>query len=104
MGTAIDLVIGNGIGNDDMDVPDLVGMTVSEARLLLSNNHISLGAILAMDALQDTATAFIVKQNPEPKSVIAAGTIIENKIRPGEIMDIWISPFPPVKDTTLQVP
>lgn len=104
MGTAIDLVIGNGIGNDDIDVPDLVGMTVNEARLLLGNNHISLGAILAMDAVQDTATSFIVKQSPEPKSVIAEGTIIENKIRPGEIMDIWISPFPPVKDTTLQMP
>ncbi len=104
MGTAIDLVIGNGIGNDDMDVPDLVGMTVDEARSLLSNNHISIGAILAMDALKDTATAFIVKQSPEPKSIIAEGTIVENKIRPGEIMDIWISPYPPVKDTTMQVP
>jgi len=104
MGTAIDLVIGNGIGNNDMDVPDLVGMTVEQARSLLSGNNISLGAILAMDALTDTASAFIVKQSPEPKSMIAEGTIVENKIRPGEIMDIWISLNPPVKDTTIQSP
>lgn len=104
MGTAIDLVIGNGIGNNEMDVPDLVGMTVAQARSLLGSNHVSLGSIIAMDALTDTANAFIVKQSPEPTSTIAQGTIVGNKIRPGEIMDIWISITAPVKDTTLQVP
>ena len=32
MGSRIDLVIGNGVGEAEMGVPDLIGMTLNEAR------------------------------------------------------------------------
>jgi beta-lactam-binding protein with PASTA domain len=100
MGSKIGLVIGNGIGQETINVPDLIGMTVSEARSYLSNSRIELGAIVPLGQVTDTENAYIARQNPEPYSEIAAGESVRNKISPGQIMDIWISSTPPVKDTT----
>ena len=101
MGSVIDLLVGNGIGDQEMEVPDLVGMTVSEARGYLSTNNIELGAIIGLGEISDTATAYISKQKPERFAQNAdTGEPIINKIRPGEIVDIWISITPPLRDTT----
>lgn len=95
MGSKIDLVIGNGLGNQSINVPDLYGMTVKEARDYLSSHHIELGAIIPEGQVTDTENAFITKQNPQTYSVIAEGVTSPNKIRAGQIMDIWISVTPP---------
>jgi len=100
MGSSIGLVIGNGIGQETMNVPDLIGMTVAEARSYLSNSNIELGAVIPLGQVTDTENAYIARQNPQPYSEIAAGESVRNKIRPGQIMDIWISSVPPVKDST----
>lgn len=100
MGTAVSFVLGSGIGDEQFKVPDLVGMTVSEARSYLGSQHIGLGAIVVNDYVTDTAAAFVVKQNPEPYTVIATGDKMINRIRAGQIMDIWISVVPPIKDST----
>jgi beta-lactam-binding protein with PASTA domain len=100
MGSKIDLVIGNGVGQETMNVPDLIGMTLAEARSYLGNSSIELGAIISLGQVTDTENAYIARQNPQPYSEIAAGESVRNKISPGQIMDIWISSTPPVKDST----
>lgn len=100
VGTAIDFVLGNGLGNTELTVPDLVGFTVSQAKDYLSGDKISLGVVIANGAIQDTANAYIVKQNPEAMTQMPDGTTAHNHIRPGQLMDIWISTTPPVRDTT----
>ncbi|HWB26826.1 MAG TPA: PASTA domain-containing protein [Chitinophagaceae bacterium] len=100
MGTAIDLVLGNGEGEDEINVPDLVGMTVADARLYLSNKNLNLSAIIAVGPVSDTSGAFISKQSPLPFSTLAPGEIVANKIRPGQLIDIWISSTPQPRDTT----
>ncbi len=100
MGSSIDLLIGNGLGDQEIDVPDLIGMTVSEAQSYLSGNNIELGAVIAESPINDTATAYIISQKPDKYSDIAPGERIRNKIRAGQIMDVWISTTPPVIDTT----
>jgi beta-lactam-binding protein with PASTA domain len=100
MGSAISLVLGNGEGEDEINVPDLVGMTVSEARLYLSNKNLSLSAIIADEPVSDTSGAYISRQSPLPFSTLAPGEIVANKIRPGQLIDIWISTTAPPKDTT----
>ncbi|MEP6512269.1 MAG: PASTA domain-containing protein [Parafilimonas sp.] len=100
MGSVISFVLGSGIGNEQFNVPDLIGMTVDEARSYLSSQNIGLGAILVNDFIKDTAFAFIVKQSPATSSLIATGEKITNKISPGQLMDVWISMNPPVKDST----
>ncbi|CAN5614859.1 hypothetical protein BH10BAC2_BH10BAC2_06210 [soil metagenome] len=91
MGSSISLVIGNGVSEIELDVPNLVGMTVGDARSLLSSYNIVMGAIIPLDAVSDTAHAYVVNQKPIEFTTAEDGTTRKNKIRPGQIMDIWIS-------------
>lgn len=100
MGSHIDLVIGNGVGEEVMSVPDLVGMTVAQARSYLESSNIELGAVINEGQVTDTENAFVIRQNPAPYSQDATGETVKNKIRPGQIMDIWISATPPQQDST----
>ena len=102
MSTAIDLVLGNGLGDTQLAVPDLIGLTVAQAREYLSGDEINIGVILTEGTVADTANAYIVKQNPEPITVMPTGETVNNRIRAGQMMDIWISMVPPVKDSTAQ--
>ena len=86
MGSTISLVLGSGISNSTVAVPDLFGMTYSEAIALLDSMHV--GHIPVPDAgLNDTLNAFVYRQNPErlddDRKV--------NRIRPGQLIDIWLS-------------
>ncbi|MBV9963163.1 MAG: PASTA domain-containing protein [Parafilimonas sp.] len=100
MSTSIDLVLGNGLGNTQLAVPDLIGLTVSQAKEYLSGDNIGVGAIVANGSVSDTSNAYIVKQNPEPTTQLPTGDIATNHIVAGQLMDIWISMTPPVKDST----
>lgn len=102
MSTAIDLVLGNGLGNTQLSVPDLVGLTLSQARDYISGDNISIGVVLLEGTVTDTANAYIVKQNPAPVTILPTGEKVNNHIRAGQFMDVWISMTPPVKDTTTQ--
>lgn len=100
MGSAIDFVLGNGLGETQLTVPDLVGLTVSQAKDYLSGDNIGIGAIIPLSAVQDTANAYIVKQSPEPETELPTGEKAKNHIRAGQFMDVWISNTPPVRDST----
>lgn len=104
MSTAIDLVLGNGLGDTQLAVPDLVGLTVSQAKEYLSGDNISIGVILTEGAVADTANAYIVRQNPDPTTLLPSGERVNNRIRAGQMMDIWISTAPPVKDSSVIPP
>lgn len=91
MGSSIGLVIGNGVSDIELDVPNLVGMTVNDVRSLLSSYNLVLGAIIPLDAVSDTGHAFVVNQKPIEYGIMPDGSTTKNKIRPGQIMDIWIS-------------
>lgn len=100
MGSSIDLVLGSGLGEADFNVPDLIGLTVSQAQSFLSSRQISIGAILPDGAITDTANAFIIRQSPLQFSEMPDGEKIQNQIKSGQVMDIWISKNPPSRDTT----
>lgn len=91
MGVRISLVIGNGVSDIQLDVPNLTGMTVNDVRSLLSSYNIELGAIIPLDAITDTARAYVVNQKPTELTQGPDGEMIKNKIRAGQIIDIWIS-------------
>lgn len=97
-GSSIDLLIGSGLTDERILVPSLIGLTVAEAKMVLDENGVYLGAILADQGVTDTLAAFIYRQNPEKLT----DTKIPNYIRPGQVMDIWVSPVMKVIDSTLQ--
>ena len=96
MGSVIDLVIGAGIVEEgDIAVPDLVGMTYADAKAMLEQNSILFGAIVMDPGVVDTATAFIYRQNPPQRD--EEGRPL--RIRPGQLIDVYLSKTAPVKDS-----
>lgn len=93
-GSAIDLVIGGGLEAQKIPVPDLVGLTVADARAVLKEKGIILAAMLTFGSISDTANAYVFKQNPEINTYGSPALI-----QPGQTMDIWIQSQPPVSDS-----
>jgi eukaryotic-like serine/threonine-protein kinase len=95
MGSKITLIIGGGIQNRDMAVPSLVGLTFSEAKMQLEENGLLLGAVVTEGNIKDSANAFVVKQNPPRRDEEGR----PNRIRGGQLMDLWISADKSVVDS-----
>ncbi len=86
-GSRVDLVIGSGLNQDPILVPQMEGMTFEEAKILLQENGILLGAVVADPDVVDSAAAFIWKQSP-PRYDDQKEPVY---IQPGQLMDLWIS-------------
>ncbi len=101
IGSTISFVLGSGLGDEEMDVPDLVGLTYTEAQSVLSTKNITIGLPILLDAsIKDTSKAFISKQEPPVFTEPIPGQKIVNKIRPGQVIDVWLSLTAPIKDST----
>jgi beta-lactam-binding protein with PASTA domain len=96
VGSQISLVIGGGVGSEDIAVPKLVGLTYSEARILLDAQGLIAGSVIPSPMVRDTSSAYVVRQSPTP--VNEAGKRF--RIRPGQMVDMWLDVTPPVTDTT----
>ena len=87
-GSKISLVIAGGLQDQRILVPDLIGLTYVQAKLQLEQVGINIGALIVDPGVKDTAAAFINKQNPP--------SLDDEKrpiyIRPGQLMDIYLSP------------
>ncbi|MBK7569577.1 MAG: PASTA domain-containing protein [Chitinophagales bacterium] len=90
-GSKIDLVLGNGLGDTKITIPDLSGLTYIEAVNLIQLKELTLGTVITSGTISDTTDAFVYKQYPE------AGN--ERTINLGSMIDIWIS-----EDVNLIVP
>lgn len=95
MGSSISLVIGSGIGNVDIAVPKLVGLTYEEAGILLESQGLILGSAVADPSVRDTGAAYIYRQSPAPKTQNG----FQLRIRPGQMIDVWLSLEKPVTDS-----
>ena len=108
LGSVIGFVLGSGEGGGEMDVPNLVGLTLGEARSLLLSSNINIGSIIALGAIQDSAASFVVRQTPDilTDSIGPSGLRLPNKIRQGQVMDVYISITapPPQKDSAILPP
>jgi len=100
MGSAISLVLGAGIGNDLIPVPDLFGMPYLEAMTLLEANGISLGVVLPDPDVADTSAAFVYWQNPPRFNDQKK----RNMIRMGQMMDVRLSVTRPERTDSIATP
>jgi eukaryotic-like serine/threonine-protein kinase len=91
-GSAITLVLGNGVGME-FPVPDLFGMTYQEARTILEATGLIVGAVVPDKDIRDTTNSYVYRQSPdrfdEDKNL--------NRIRQGQIIDIWLGAQKPVR-------
>ncbi len=81
-GSQIDLVVGDGLGNQILDVPNLIGMDETDAEFLI------IGSGLRMGRLNYTET-----------DTVPQGTILQQmppagaEVKTGEPIDLWISEY-----------
>ena len=107
IGTVISFVLGSGEGTGEMSMPELVGMTFDAAKSFLQNTSLTLGSVLAIGPIKDSASAFVIRQSPAAlsDSLGMDGLRLPNKIKQGQSVDIYISSTPPPKtDSTGTVP
>jgi len=101
VGSRIDLVLGSGLGDEDMAVPKLIGLTLADVKILLEQNGLALGSTVPLPdagSVTDMENAYIIRQSPMPRTPDGAPV----RIRPGQMIDVWVSATPPVVDSTAQ--
>lgn len=84
-GSKVSLVIGDGLGNKEINVPDLTGMTYPEAMAILSGSNLNYTAVFD-GTISDSSTAVIYLQVPEPYNEFNE----PNKIVEGDNVDIRV--------------
>lgn len=95
-GSKISLVIGDGLGNTQFDVPPVTGLSVDEAMTILNQYNLQVGIVVTdqLSAITDTASAIVVDQEPADKN--ANGTT--NRIKEGDIITLKIQQNPTKED------
>jgi beta-lactam-binding protein with PASTA domain len=102
LGSTIGLVIGTGVGGEETDMPNLVGLTYPEAISKLSMQRINVGSVLSLETIKDSTTSFVFRQTPAHLSTkldSLTGMPLPNKIRQGQLVDLYLSNTPPPKDS-----
>lgn len=85
-GSHVDLLVGQGLSDEKTQVPNLLGLTLEEARALVQSHSLNIAAIIYDDSIpsqRDSLRAFVWRQLPEPQ--------MDNKLRLGSSLDIWIT-------------
>ena len=95
-GSKVSLVIGDGLGNTQFDVPAVTKMTVDEALTILAQYNVQpiITAADQMSQITDTASAVIIDQSP--RAINEAG--MANRIKQGDIIDLIIMQNPSPTD------
>ncbi|MCX6292395.1 MAG: PASTA domain-containing protein [Bacteroidetes bacterium] len=81
-GSVIDLVLGDGLGNTKVPVPDLIGRTKGEALFVLKASSLNVGTLFFDHGVRDSSAAKVYKQIPQPSD---SATINE-----GEAVDLYL--------------
>lgn len=103
MGTSVDFVLGSGVGSTEVNVPDLTGLTLAEARDYINSLNITISSVIpeADGGVTDQEAAYITRQKPAPFEVLPDGSRTYNKIRSGQMVDVWISSKRPGGDSAV---
>lgn len=97
-GSELTLVLGDGIGDLEFAVPNLIGMTYGEAKSLLIANGLSFLVVLPDANVTDSLNSFVYWQNP-PRMTEEGKKL---RIRPGQTMDVRIGAEKPIIDSLMQ--
>ena len=99
VGSRIDLVFARGLGNEDISVPKLVGLSLAEARIKLEaiGFDISLEPISQAN-IRDMESAYIWQQNPESRTPDG----VPRRIRAGQAITVWLQVEPVHVDSVVR--
>ncbi|MDB5115284.1 MAG: hypothetical protein JWQ79_776 [Mucilaginibacter sp.] len=63
-GSKIDLVLGDGAGASEVEIPDLVNQDLDAARFVIKNSNLTIGTITYQGSITDSSNVVIVAQSP----------------------------------------
>ncbi|HEY2582639.1 MAG TPA: PASTA domain-containing protein, partial [Mucilaginibacter sp.] len=89
-GSRIDLVLGNGEGASEVDIPDLTNQDLDAAKFVIKNSGLTLGTITYQGAITDSTSLVVVSQSPmktDSASKISNGTRINLTVAQGKKTD-----------------
>ncbi len=86
-GSFVDLIVANGLGADEIAVPELSGNTLEEVKIILQENHLQLGVVLFDKNVSDSTQAMVYRQSPELYDELGN----TNNIHLGQSIDIWLT-------------
>jgi beta-lactam-binding protein with PASTA domain len=89
-GSIIDLVVGNGLGDISIQVPNLIGIDINEAKKRLLTQGLEIGSVVYEE--KGSLDGKIIRQKPE--FIDGDST---NTLKKGEIIDLWISGIKPTE-------
>ncbi len=69
-GSRISFVLGDGRGSEEIELPNLAGFTIDEARFSLKGSMLNLGTITYQGTITDTAEAVVISQYPLPADTV----------------------------------
>ena len=86
-GSIINLLLGDGRGNEEVELPNVMGLPLDEAKFSLRGSMLNVGQIFYEGVVTDSASAIVIGQFPLP-----ADTIIKVKI--GSTINLILSNKP----------
>ncbi len=82
-GTVVNLVVGRGLSDEYVVVPDLIGLSRVEAHIVLKTTSLNIGTEFYDESCNDSVNAIIYKQTPPHDS--------QNQLKLGSTIDIFFS-------------
>lgn len=92
-GTRIDLVIGDGLGETELMVPDVIGQTYLEAMAVVGALNLTPNLIFVGN-ITDSFSAMVYDQQPKGMNEL----MTHNRIHEGDIIDIFIKQHPTIEE------
>jgi beta-lactam-binding protein with PASTA domain len=90
-GAQIDLVVGDGLGNTTLEVPELDGLVLDEAEVVILGSGLKIGNILFRDpSLADRDPKDEMQQAQDRLVIVKQSPASGKRIRIGEEVDIWL--------------
>ncbi len=86
-GSRVSLVLGDGLGASEVDIPNLFGLTLNEALFTLKGSSLSLGSVSYEGTVTDTLGAKVIRQVPALSDTL-------NKVSIGTRIDVILSNQP----------
>ena len=93
-GARIDLLVGDGLGNTSLEVPDLDGLEMEEAEVVIIGSGLKVGGTLFRDpSLSDRDPKDQAQQQQDRLVIVKQSPAAGSNIRIGEEVDVWLDRF-----------
>ncbi|RYE11934.1 MAG: PASTA domain-containing protein [Sphingobacteriales bacterium] len=90
-GSLVDLVLGDGAGASEVDIPDLLNQDLDAARFAIKGAGLALGTVTYEGSINDSSNVIVVSQSPMPTdstSKVSIGTLINVTVSQGAATNV----------------